>query len=197
MKEYRMRSVRGVLGVCALLLALPATIVYQILFGDDAGVVVHVCLAIGAALVSWAAFDFQSPRWMAWLGSVSTAGLAVIFALQAAAPLVASEILNVLAYQVLAVVPEGLFQVSATVWLLALTLTISHGYMKILGSVTAAASMCALIYTYGLLFSGSPWADVPQSLRLVYLLPFVWLLLESRAHPSRVSVSPNRAPATA
>lgn len=192
-----MKSFRGVLGACVLLLALPATIAYQILFGDDAGVVIHVCLAIGAALVSTAAFDFQSPRWLAWLGSVSTAGLAVIFGLQAAAPLVASDILNVVAYQVLAVAPEGLFQVGAMVWLCALALTISQGSMRILGAAAAAAGVCALIYSYGLLLTGSPWAEVPQSLRLVYLLPFVWLLVESRAHASRVSVSPNRAPATA
>jgi hypothetical protein len=129
------------------LLALPATIVYQILFGDDAGVVVHVCLAIGAALISWAAFDFQSPRWMAGLGGVSLAGLAIIFGLQAAAPVVVNETLNVVAYQVLAVVPEGLFQLGALVWLCTLALTVSHGSLRILGCAAAAAAVCALFST--------------------------------------------------
>ena len=46
-KETLMRSIRGVLGASVLLLALPVTIVFQLIFDAGAETVIHVCLALG------------------------------------------------------------------------------------------------------------------------------------------------------
>ena len=62
-----MRSPRGFLGSLVLLLALPIAVLTQVLFGSGSAVAIHVALAAGCVLVSLSAFDFDTPRWLAWL----------------------------------------------------------------------------------------------------------------------------------
>jgi hypothetical protein len=54
-------------------------------------------------------------------------------------------------------------------------LTASRGRTMILGFVAMAVVVCVEVYNYVLLFLG----EAP-ALTILYVLPFVWLLLESR-----------------
>ncbi len=60
-------------------------------------------------------------------------------------------------------------------WLVAVLLTASRGKTRILGFVAMAVVVCVEAYNYVLLYLGEAHA-----LKILYLLPFVWLLLESR-----------------
>src|SRR5688500_5011318 len=79
-----MRSPRGFLGAIVLLLALPIAVLVQVLFGSGSATTIHFALAAGSVLVSFSAFDFETPRWIAWIGGVTTGGLAAIFLAQGA-----------------------------------------------------------------------------------------------------------------
>jgi hypothetical protein len=60
-----MRSPRGLLGAIVLLLALPIAVLTQVLFGSGSGLAIHFALAVGCLLLSFSAFDFGTPRWIA------------------------------------------------------------------------------------------------------------------------------------
>ena len=60
-------------------------------------------------------------------------------------------------------------------WLVAVLLTASRGKTRFLGFVAMAVVVSVEVYNYVLLFLGEAPALTP-----LYLLPFVWLLLESR-----------------
>jgi tetrahydromethanopterin S-methyltransferase subunit E len=77
-----MRSARGLFASSAFLLALPLTALYGMVLGNGVEAVIHGALALGAALMAFAVFDFNTPRWMTWIGSVSAGLLACIFFLQ-------------------------------------------------------------------------------------------------------------------
>ena len=76
-----MRSPRGLLGAIVLLLTFPIAVLTQILLGSGSGVAMHVSLAVGCVLVSFSAFDFETPRWIAWIGCASAGAFAAIFLL--------------------------------------------------------------------------------------------------------------------
>jgi hypothetical protein len=66
-----MRSPRGFAAAVVFLSALPMAALFQAIAGGDPEIVVHVALALGAALMALAVFDFRTPRWIAWTGSAS------------------------------------------------------------------------------------------------------------------------------
>jgi hypothetical protein len=55
----------------------------------------------------------------------------------------------------------------------------SHGKVKLFGICVMALAVTAEIYSYGVRYFGSGAGGVSPLLKLVLLLPFVWLLLES------------------
>ena len=75
--------------------------------------------------------------------------------------------------------------------------------MKIFGMVAMAAVVAAEVYSNGVRYFGSGAAGVSPLLKLALLLPFVWLLLESRkvstgagSHRSRrLNMDPSGLPA--
>ena len=77
-----MRSPRAFLGSIAILLALPLAVLTQVVFGGGSGIAIHFALAVGSVLVGLSAFDFETPRWLAWMGCVSAIAFAAIFLLQ-------------------------------------------------------------------------------------------------------------------
>src|SRR3712207_1111819 len=103
-----MRSPRGFLGSVVLLLALPIAVLTQVLLGSGSGVAIHLALTVGCVLVSFSAFDFETPRWMAWLGGVSMGAFAAIFLVQAASSLIGNEAFSYFANQLLGFWPEKL-----------------------------------------------------------------------------------------
>ena len=162
------------------MLALPIAVLTQVLFGGGSAVAIHVALAAGCVLVSLSAFDFGTPRWLAWLGCVSAGAFAAIFLLQAASTLIGNESFSYFTNDVLGFWPEKVLLSLITIWLVGLLLTASRGKTRILGFVAMAIVVCLEAYVYfGLLFLGTnPFLEIAV-VKLPYLLPFVWLLLES------------------
>jgi hypothetical protein len=175
-----MRSPRGFLGSIVLLLALPVAVLTQVLLGSGSGVTMHVALAVGCALLSLSAFDFETPRWVAWMGCLAAGAFAAIFLLQAASELIHNDSFSYFALQVLGDYPERVLKSVLILWFVAVLLTASRGRTRILGFVAMAVVVCVEAYNYILLFLG----EAP-ALTILYLLPFVWLLLESRKRQPR------------
>lgn len=170
-----MRSPRGFLGSVVLLLALPIAVLAQLLLGSGSGVTIHVALAVGCALISLGVFDFETARWIAWTGCVAAGGFAIIFLLQAASELIQNDSFSYFALQVLGDYPERVLKSLFIFWLIAVLLTASRDKTNILGFVAMAVVVCIEVYNYILFYLG----EAP-ALTTMYLLPFVWLLFESR-----------------
>ena len=170
-----MRSPRGFLGSIVLLLALPVAVLTQVLLGSGSGVAMHVALAVGCTLLALAVFDFETARWIAWTGRAAAGAFAAIFLLQAASELMQNDSFSYFALQVLGNYPERILKTLFIFWLVAVLLTASQGKTRILGFAVMVVVVCVELYNYVLLFLG----EAP-ALTALYLLPFVWLLLESR-----------------
>ncbi len=163
------------------MLALPIAVLTEVLLGSGSGTMIHFALAAGCVLVARSAFDFETPRWIAWIGCVSMSAFAVIFLVQGASSLIGNASLSYFANQVLGFWPEKLLLNVIVFWLVALLLTASRGKTRFLGLVIMAVVVCVDIYVYyGLLYLGTnPFLET-SVVKLPYLLPFVWLLFESR-----------------
>src|SRR5688572_30017773 len=68
-------------------------------FSTGVEAVVHGALALGSALMSFAVFDFKTPRLASWVGAVSTGALAAVFLLQGVSEVTHNEALTYGAYQ--------------------------------------------------------------------------------------------------
>jgi hypothetical protein len=182
-----MRSQRGFLAALVLLLALPITVLYQILVGAGADTVVHVLLSTGSLLLAASVFDFNKmPIWITWLGCLAAAAEGTIFLLQGASHLIQNAAFTDLVYQRLGQWPERLFMDVVIVWLLVLWLKDSWGKTRLLGSIALVSVVSLELYSYSLLYAGSSINAVAAALKLLYLLPFVWLLFESHKKISSV-----------
>ena len=104
-----MKSPHGFAAAVVFLLALPGTLLYQVVAGAGAGaeVVVHGALALGSGLMAIAVFDFTTARWIAWAGCASAGALGVIFLLQGVGELLHNPSLTYLAFAVLGQRVEG------------------------------------------------------------------------------------------
>jgi hypothetical protein len=161
-------------------LALPIAVLTQVLFGGGSAVAIHVALAAGCVLVSLSAFDFGTPRWLAWLGCVSAGAFAAIFLSQAASTLIGNESFSRFANEVLGFWPEKILLSLITFWLVGMLLTASRGKTRIVGFVAMSVVACVEAYVYfGLLVLGTNPFIETAVVKLLYLLPFVWLLFES------------------
>src|SRR5919112_3672020 len=176
----RMRSPLGLLAALAFLLALPIAVGCQILFGSGSGTAVPFALAAGCALLAFSIFDFELPRWTNWIGCAAALALGTIFLLQALAELMPSESLNYVAYQVLGQWPEGWLPDVVLLWFVAMLVRDSRGKSRVLGFVVLSIAVCFELYRHILTYLGT--SDT-GSLKLLMLLPFVWLLFESTKKP--------------
>ena len=176
------RSPLGLLAALSFLVGVPLSFGWQILFGSGAGTMIHFFLAAGTLLLAFAVFDFQLPRWMNWIGCAAGLALGSIFFLQAVALLVPNESLNYFAYEALGQYPEGWLPDVVVLWLVAMLVLDSRGKSRILGIAALSIAVCYEVYNHILRFGGSSPAEI---LRLLMLLPFVWLLFESikKPHP--------------
>ena len=181
-----MSSPRGFLGSLVLLLALPVAVLTQVLFGGGSGMAIHFALAVGCVLVALSAFDFGTPKLLAWIGCVSASAFAAIFLVQNASALVGNESFSYVANQVLGFWPEKVLLSLLIFWLVAVLLSTGRGKTRILGLIVMAIVVCVDAYVYfGLLFFGTnAFVEIP-AVKLPYLLPFVWLLFESRKRESK------------
>jgi hypothetical protein len=169
------RSPRGFVGSIVLVSALPIAVLTQVLLGSGSSLAMHVMLAVGCSLVALSAFDFGTPRWIAWVGRAAAGAFAAIFLLQAASELMRNDAFSHFALRVLGNWPERMLTTLFIIWLVGVLLSASRGKTRILGFVVMAIVVGVDAYNYVLLY-----LDEPPGLTAVYLLPFVWLLLESR-----------------
>lgn len=177
-----MRSTRGFLSSITFLLLLPVAVAYQALFENGVEIVIHIVLAVGSALLSLAVFDFKPARWMMWTASVSTGLLAIIFLLQATSlGLPGNEALFYVAFRVFGQGLEGWLGNIFILWCAVMLFSDSHGKTRVFGFVVVGAVICSKVFEYISRFRGE---TPPESLKLLMLLIFVWLLLESRKKPA-------------
>ena len=178
----RMRSPLGLLAALAFLVGIPISFGWQILLGSGAGTMIHFFLAAGCVLLAFAVFDFQLPRWINWIGCTAALALGTIFLLQAVALLIPNESLYYFAYGVLGQWPEGWLPDVLILWFVAMLVLGSRGKSRILGIVAVSVAVCFELYSHTLRFLGTSPAG---TLKLLMLLPFVWLLFESikKPHP--------------
>jgi len=161
-------------------LALPIAVMTQVLVGSGSAVAIHLALAAGCILVSFSAFDFGTPRWLAWIGCVSANVFAAIFLVQGTSSLIGNASFSYFANEVLGFWPEKILLSLLTFWLVGVLLTASRGKTRILGFVAMAIVVCVEAYVYfALLYLGTnPFLETAV-VKLPYLLPFVWLFFES------------------
>jgi hypothetical protein len=176
----RIRSPLGLLAALTFLVGIPISFGLQILFGSGAGTMIHFVLAAGSLLLAFCVFDFKLPRWMNWIGCAAGLALGTIFLLQAVALLIPNESLHYFAYEVLGQWPEGWLPDVLILWFVGMLVFDSQGKSRILGIVALSIAVCSELYSHTLRFLGtSPTA----TLKLLLLLLFVWLLIESTKKP--------------
>lgn len=149
-------------------------------FADGASIVIHVALAVGFVLLSSSVFDFGTMGWLNWIGCVATGALAAIFFLQAASELIEEDSLTYLVYQVLGQRLETWLVYVFGLWCVAMLVTASQGKTRILGWFALSVAICLPAYSHILSYLGTSLDVQSQSLKVFYLLPFVWILFESK-----------------
>ena len=172
-----MRSPRGFFAVLVLLFGIPIALLGQAVFGIDVEIPLHFVFALTTGLIALAIFDFELPSWITWLGSGSTGTLAAIFLLQGVSRLIPNDALFYLAYQVFGQQLEAALIDGLLLWFVALLLGDSQGKTRLFGGAALTLAVGSELYRYGLLYLG---AEPSEILKLTLLLPFVWLLLESK-----------------
>ena len=161
------------------LLAVPVALLFQLIVGSGAEIVLHLVGGVGCLLTAFAVFDFEPPRWLPWVGCLSIGAFGVTFLLQGISQLLDIDWLTYLAFQILGQQVEGLSADVFLVWCSATVLLMSHGKVKLFGIGVMAVAVSAEIYSNGVRYLGSGAGGVSPLLKLTLLLPFVWLLLES------------------
>ena len=175
-----MRSPRGFAASVVFLLMLPLAFVYLAVVGAGIDIAMHAALALGSALMAFAVFDFKTARWIAWIGASSIGVLAAIFTLQGVSDVVQTAPLRYLVFQVLGQRVEGWLVDVFLLWCLAVLLLDSHGKTKVLGVIAMAIAVCVEAYANGLAFLGTSLNVEAPALKVLVLLPFAWLLFESK-----------------
>ena|SRR5215217_3698043 len=179
------RSPLGLLAAIAFILAVPLAFGCQVLLGSGSGIAIHLALGAGSVLLAFCVFDFKLPRWMNWAGCVAALALGTIFLLQAVALLIPNESLYYFAYGVLGQWPEVWLPDVVILWLVAMLVLDSRGKSRILGIVAMSVAASLEVYSHILTFAGTSLTEEAGTLKLLLLVPFVWLLIEStkRPHP--------------
>ena len=184
-----MRSKGGLLASSAFLLALPLAALYQVVIGASVEAVIHGALALGSALMSFAVFDFKTPRWATWMGSISTGVLAAVFFLQGVSEVTHDETLTYVAYRVLGQRLEGWLVNLFMAWCVVVLVVDRKLTGRILGIVAMATVACVQAYSLGLAYRGTSLDAEAPILKILWLTPFVWILFASttgkHAHETR------------
>lgn len=171
-----MRSPRGFFAALVLLLGIPVALLGQVAFGIDVEITLHFVFALTACLVALAVFDFKLPRWISWLGSVSSGAVATLFLLQGISLLIHNDTLYYVAYKVLGQQLESALIDGLLLWFVALLLGDSQGKTRLFGCAALILAVGSELYRLGMMYLSAEPAGI---LKLTMLLAFVWLLLES------------------
>lgn len=174
-----MRSRRGLAASLVFLLALPLTALCEALFGTGTGPVIHGALALGSALMAFAVFDFDTPKWATWVTSASVGVLAGVFFLQGLSELIPNAALAELAYHLLGQWLEGGLVELFMAWCVLVWVVDAQVRAKTLGIVAMATVASVRVYSHVLAYQGTSLDAQAPMLKVLWLLPFVWLLFES------------------
>ena len=175
-----MRSPRAFIAAATIVASYPGALAVQALVGGGAETVIHLVAGAGFGLFALSVVDFELPRWVNAIGAVAAGLFGAIFLLQGISDLTDIEGVRVVAFDVLGHHVERLLPDVVYLWFVALLLWASTGRSRILGWVvmtivvlTELATLAALIFDFTL-----------PNLKVVILLPFVWLLFESAKRPT-------------
>ena len=133
-----------------------------------------------------AVFDFDRlPKSITWIGCLAAAAEGTIFHLQEVSHLIQNPAFTDLVYQRLGQWPERLFMDLIIVWWVGLWLTESQDRTRLIGLVALVSVVGMELYSYIRSYLDSSINTAGPELTL-FLLPFVWLLLESSKKISSV-----------
>jgi hypothetical protein len=166
-----MKSRNGLLAATVLLLALPVTLVVNAVLVDSDRIVIHIALATGFILIAASTFDFETPNWIAWPACAAIAAQSAIFLLQAVSEAAGSASLHRFAYELLGQSLEAVLFDVLFIWCFAVLVSDSRGRTRAFGLLVMSAVAFGEVYG----FLGS----APEALKVLYLAPVAWLLLES------------------
>jgi hypothetical protein len=185
-----MTSPRGVASAIIILLVLPAAIVASQTLGDRAaGITIHVMLGASMLALALATLDFSLPRWVNVIGAASAGAFGAIFLLQALS-LALNDALQVIAFDILGNEPERFLPLGIIFWSAALLLRASSGRTRLMGW----AIVPAIVGLQAAILVGPVIGIEVGTPKIAFLLPFVWLLLESaKAAPSLGGREPARS----
>jgi hypothetical protein len=183
-----MRSRRAFIGAVAILLSYPAAIAVELIFGGGGPTVIHFVAGTGFLVFATSVFDFGLPGWVSMIGAVAAGSFGAIFVVQGIVDLTHSETLQYIAFDLLGHHVERLLPDVVYLWFVALLLIASTGKSRVLGWVIMLTVVGLEAATLTSLLLGMP---IP-SVKLVLLLPFVWLLFEGaeRRGPSVAPLAP-------
>lgn len=161
-----------------MLSAVPLSALYEV-FLEGAGAVIHVLFATGFALIASSVFDFGAAQWLNRIARTATSVLAAIFFLQGISEVVQTDRLTHLAYQVLGQRLETWLVDIFLLWCAGVVLIASEGKTRILGLIALAITIGLQAYGHVLSYLGTSLDAQSQGLKVLFLLPFVWMLFES------------------
>jgi hypothetical protein len=177
-----MRSRSANAGALVIMLGAPLAIAGAAAIDNAAEVIIHLALGTGFLLFARAAFDFGLPRWASILSFATIGVFALLFLLQAAADLTQSLPLRRLAYDILGQRLEKILGYGFLVCCAGLLAWRSTGWIKVFGAVVFALVVGVEVYSFAMSLGAG---QAPQSLKLLYLPLFVWLLAEgARSRPT-------------
>src|SRR5690242_2407625 len=175
-----MRSRRAFIAAATIVLSYPAALAVEQLFGGGAETVIHLVTGAGFVLFATSVFDFGLPRWVSWVGAVAAGAFGGIFLLQGVSDVTHVEAVRVVAFDVLGHHLERFLPDVVYLWFIALLPWASTGRSRVLGwvvmTIVVASELAALA---AVLFD----LTLPN-LKVVILLPFVWLLFEAAERPA-------------
>jgi hypothetical protein len=172
-----MRSPRAFAGAIVLLAGVVLALIAGMTLDGAASAIIHAALGVSFLLFASAAFDFSLPAWIAWIANAAIGLLGAIFLLQCASDVLQNPTLDHLAYEQLGQRFEKILGFAFIAWCLAIALLTSRGATKVIGLIVIAAILAVEAYSFATAQSGAP---ASEAWKLIYLLLFVWLLLEAR-----------------
>lgn len=189
-----MRSRLGLSAALLFLLALPLAVLIENVAGGHAEATLHLVWALGLGTLAFAVRDFRTPWWLSLLGCLAAGALAGTFVLQGISNLVPNEVLHHIAFPVLGSTPERLLVDVLIAWFAGLGLTDSHGRARLLGRSIMALVVSVELFSFAAPLFGASLYTAAPALKLVLLLPFVWLLVESTKVMPAADAAPTSAP---
>ena len=174
-----MRSRTGIVASLLILLAFPAAIIFNVTTGGSPETIVHFMVGVGFVLFALAVFKFALPRWLNVVGAAAAAAFGSIFILQGVSEVLDSEALRGIAFGVLGHEIERILPDAVFLWFIGLLLAATTGRTRIVGWIVMPIVVGLEVATAAGVLLG---IDVPTQ-KLIFFVPFVWLLIESIKGP--------------